>query len=724
MKFIFLFILISQIAFSQNLQGIVIDQISAEPVVNAVIQILEDNIYETTDLEGTFSFENIRTDEFSIKVTHISYQEEIVNIDLSESSKEIIVSLTPKSIAIEPVVVTDRKETSKFSELDEAKSSLKGKELQRDQALSLAATLKNETGLAVRSMGPAPARPVIRGLSGDRVEISEDQIPTADLSATSPDHALTLEPFTVDKIEVIRGPKILIQNSSAVGGIINTVKNEIPVSVTDQIHGSAGIFGESANSGYLGSLTLQVPFEPFALRLEASRRKADDQNTPAGKLNNTSLENVNYAGGLSLVKKWGFAGGSYRFYDSEYGIPGGFVGAHPNGVKIKMRKRHISGKAMVKLDSKSFNNLEAAFNRTYYNHKEFESSGLLGAEFVITTHQGFFNLNTNSLWLFNNGTAGLSFEARDFKIGGFVFTPFTKSVNVSGYVYQNLTMDKFNFEFSVRYSFDNLKPEKTSSFNNLPPERTFNSLSASALGLYGITDNFFAGLNLSRTTRTPTIEELYNEGPHLAAYSYEVGNPNLPLEEGFGSEVFVYYRNKEIFFNLNFFHNNFSSYIIHRNSGDTAFSVFLPIYSAEGVKASLTGVEGLFEYNLFKNITLSSNLSYTYGKLSETNSPLPSIPPLKNVTEIKYKTDNFLTGLTFIAAASQRRVDVFEEPTDGYFITDVFAQYSFIMNTLIHNISLTVENIFNTEYRNHLSRIKSIMPESGINFRGNYKLYF
>lgn len=723
---LFLFININA-AVTADISGVVLDGETAEPIISAAVQILEKKIFTTSGLDGKFSFTGLEPGKYTLKLTHLSYQEKLVDIIVDDNTtRNIVIYLTAKSIAIDPVVVTDRQSKSKFDEFDELKNVLKGKELQRDQSLSIASTLKNETGLSVRSMGPAPARPVIRGLGGDRVSISEDDISSSDLSATSPDHAVTAEPFTVDRIEVIRGPKILLQNSTTIGGIVNIVREEVPVTLPDQIHGNAGLYGETANRGYLGALVLQIPVKPFSLRLEGTNRKANDLNTPAGKLKNSYLHTTNYSGGISLIKDWGFIGGSFRNFNSDYGIPGGFIGAHPNGVNIEMSKQHFNVKGELIFNSNHFSNLEASFNRTFYNHIELEASGLIGAEFAITTHQGFLNINTKDIWIFDNGTIGASFEARDFKIGGFVFTPFTTSLKISSYLYQTLKLGKLNFEVGARYSFDDLNPKKTTvtSRDNFIVPRNFNSLSASFSAMYELTENLFIGGNISRSTRVPTIEELYSEGPHLAAYSYEIGNPNLPLEKGIGTEAFVFYRKKDLFFNLTLFMNDLSSYIIHRNSGDTAYSVFLPIFVTRGVEAIFYGAESLFEYNLTSSISISSNFSYTYGNLKENNSPLPSIPPIKNVTGLKYSNNDLIIGGSIISAASQKRVDIFEEPTAGYVIFDLFGQYSLLTGDYIHNISLTVENIFNKEYRNHLSRIKSILPESGRNFRLTYKFYF
>ena len=98
------------------------------------------------------------------------------------------------------------------------------------------------------------------------------------------------------------------------------------------------------------------------------------------------------------------------------------------------------------------------------------------------------------------------------------------------------------------------------------------------------------------------------------------------------------------------------------------------------------------------------------------------MPPLKGTIGVTYKEKTFSTGYVCELAARQDQVDTFEEKTAGYIVHNIFAQYSFLTGILGHNISVNIENLLNISYRNHLSRIKSILPESGRNFRLAYKL--
>ena len=230
----------------------------------------------------------------------------------------------------------------------------------------------------------------------------------------------------------------------------------------------------------------------------------------------------------------------------------------------------------------------------------------------------------------------------------------------------------------------------------------------------------------SRSSRVPTIEELFSEGPHLAAYSYDIGNPALDDEKGFGAEIFFYSKSEKHFFNLTLFRNDLEYYIIPRNTGTINFNTLLPVYQTTGVGALFYGIETQIDYRFTSRFSVSASISYTYGSIKETNEPLPAIPLLKGLLELKYTFyDNLLTGVSVEGSAKQDRTDVFEEPTAGYIFPNLFVQYSFSWtDNLINNISLNLENLFNKRYRNHLSRLKSIMPEPGLNLRITYRMFF
>jgi len=337
---VFIFMFFNAKAEVLSIKGFIFDAETNKPIANAIVFILNTNYYTTTDSTGYFYFTIIPEGLIRLKTTHIAYKEKIVEYNFYESGKTgIVIYLIPNTIETPTVIINDTKTNNYFDEIYDLTSALKGKELEKDLGLPLAATLKNETGIAMRTMGVAPARPVIRGLGGDRVFISENGIKLNDLSATSPDHAVGVEIFTVDKIQVLRGPRILTLTSTTFGGVVDVERNEIPEVLHNKIYGTLGMFAESANSGLLGAFTTEIPINPFSLYFELSKRDANNVYTPHGYLQNSMSDNLNLAFGVSYIKNNLISGVSFRKYNLNYGIPGGFIGAHPFGVNIELDRK-------------------------------------------------------------------------------------------------------------------------------------------------------------------------------------------------------------------------------------------------------------------------------------------------------------------------------------------------------------------------------------------------
>lgn len=724
----FILWLVPSLFFGQvNLTGKVIDAHSGESIPAAVLHVEKLNYYLTTDNDGNFKIEGLDSAKYTIHISHIAYASEHYQVDLTSGKAErVIFQLSPKAVEISQVVITGEHSHSKLEELSASSNKLQGRRLEKNLGLTLASTLKNEAGLAMRSMGPAPARPVIRGLSGDRVMIAEDGSKSVDLSSTSPDHAVTIDPFNLESIEVIRGPKLLLNSSTTIGGMVNIVKHEIPVDPHDEVYLTLGGYGESSNKGYLGSVITEIPIDNFILKGELSRRKTNDLNTPIGSLENSYSENLNYGGGVSYIYKDGYSGIAFKKFELDYGIPGGFIGAHPNGVDIAINKHRINFSSKYNFGDTFIESIKLDISRDYYRHKEFEANGAIGSEFRITHYNGRATINHNELSVFDNGTFRFNGELRDFNIGGFVFTSPAKLYNFSFALFENISLERINIELGARVNFDKIEPERQNHQSDIGLIRTrnFETFSLSGSFLYSLSDIIYIGANISRSSRIPTIEELYSEGPHLAAYSYEVGNPNLNAETGIGTEFFIYHQFDKLNFNLNIFYNDLNNFIVPRKTGEINYQTFLPVYQTSGVGARFYGTDGRIEWKISQVYSLTLSASYTIGKFKEVGNNLPQIPPLKGFAGIQYTRDNFIFSINTEMAAAQNNVDQFEEPTVGYIILNASAQYSINTRLAVHNFTFNIDNLLNKEYRNHLSRVKSVLPEAGRNFRLTYKLYF
>lgn len=723
--FFFCFSSISASDETRLLEGYVFDHKTQRRISHVNIKFDDSTVGTATDERGRFVL-HLSEGIYRLSFFHIGYRTARREVRVSGAKLPMLyIEMVAQEILLDTIDVVAKNAETRFEELHEATGVLSGDELQKKYSLTLAETMKNEIGVAIRSMGPAPARPVIRGLSGDRVQINIDGIETRDLSATSADHAVTLEPFNSERLEIIRGPRTLLHTASAIGGVINVVKQKIPEDHPQRVFGSVGAYGETVNRGYLSAAGITVPAGPFALYAETTYRDARDVQTPIGRLANTPIDTRTHTLGLSYPTDRGYVGASFDQFDTQYGIPGGFIGGHPNGVDLDIERRVFDGRASYHFDRQVVSSVEVGFTRTFYHHFEFESSGNIGAEFLFHDYSGDLKLHLNTQGQTRNTVLAFGFGHHNLKLGGFVFTPPTREQNASFGLYHEFTYRHIEFQAAARYTYADFDPRpKTRTTADLDVDRIFHAWSAAISPLVSITDQLTAGFSFSRSQRVPTIEELYNNGPHLAAYTFEVGNVDLSAEAGLGLEVFFHYLQPGFDVVLSGYWNEFDTYIAPRNTGEINFAQLLPIYASDGIAARFLGLEMHLGWRVGTRLNLELNGSYVRGENRDEHLPLPEMPPFKFVGSTTYEHPYLTIGGTAEFVAGQERVDIFEEPTDGYIVFGAYVQRDITTDHTHHNIILSLDNFLNTEYRNHLSRIRSVMPETGRSIRAHYKLHF
>lgn len=729
-----------------EIHGIVTNAETGAPVGWVSIYIEDLNLNTHTHEDGDFRLTRVPEGTHYLVFQRVGYTSKQVRVEVeADEVKEIEIELEDSAFQADMIEV--RAHSLQRDEFDiQPEHSISGSRLRQALGQTIAETLDDEPGLAQRSMGPAPARPVLRGLGGDRLLILEDGGRTGDLSATAADHALAIEPMTAEEIELIRGPSTLTHGSNTLGGVINVRRGQIPTSMPEHHHGSMSAQGESVNRGTSGGFRFYGPLgEDFAYRTDASIRNALDTGTPVGTLDNTDITTYNASVGGSWHPSWGMAGVSANFYDTQYGVPGGegIASAHPSGVDIEMYRYYFEGKSRIDLVGDFARRLDLNATYSFYHHKEleydFEDRPVVGSEFgVLTT-----NLNSDFHYrgnrLLNRGIIGGWYEHRDYATGGDTF-PFGSDENAfSLYAYQDWEMFRqWNLESAIRYDYRIVTPSREGTdIDGIPVnERRFGGFSASLKSEYNFNSDLSVGFIGMRSYQAPGIEELFSEGPHLAVFRFEVGNPQMKSETGLGTELFFRYRNENTRLTLSAFRNQINDYIHSSDTGEPSDRrPSLNVYRYDGGRALMHGFELNYEFRITEWLIQSGVLSYVRGEFIDEDDTLPflstaddrglpQMPPLNGRLELEYQSSNLNIGGRLRFATEQDRVDEFETPTDGHVVGDFFAQYHFDVGSWMHTVSLNFENVANTEYRQHLSQIREIMPEPGRNVNLLYRLYF
>jgi len=711
------------------LAGHVIDAETNEPVAWATVVIDGFDRSRTSDELGYFFFATLPVGNYILQTLHVGYRDMRFEVDVIEAdTSHVDLQIGQRAfVADETTVVSQHLHL--VSPLEEPEIVFSGNKLRQNLGRTIAETIDYEPGIAQRSMGPAPSRPVLRGLGGDRLLMLEDGERTGDLSATSSDHAVAIEPMTTERIEVLRGPETMLYGSNALGGVVNVVRNYVPREHPKQLGGSFSWQGEGVNSGLSSGMLVQYGIGPFALRIDGSARTAGDVSTPRGRLRNTSIETNSAALGTSIMQPWGYIGAAVGSYNSEYGIPPDPIAGHPNGVAIDLQRRHIEVRGEWLRGTAWSERIRAHHVYSRYRHGEFEASGTLGMEYGLLTHNGGVQARLREVGEFKNGALGGWYEYRNYAAAGLNFTPDAEEYAAAAYLYQEWERRAWAANASLRLDARRVEPGQARYSRRVGQieTRDFSGISGGLSVQYSLKQHLVIGSTIMRTFRAPGIEELFTEGPHLAAYAYEVGNGSLDPERGLGTELFVDYHPAGGHVHLALFRNSIERYIFPKNTGKRSLRrADLFLYQTVGLRALMHGAELAIEKELGRRWQTLGTLSYVRGRLTNLeDESMPRLPPLQGRAGLTYKRDDAmqLSGGVRMAAA-QKRLGPFENPTDAYIVLDFSGQYYIHWRGHLHTVAITLENASDAVYRKHLNRVKKILPEPGRNLRLLHKVFF
>jgi iron complex outermembrane receptor protein len=736
----------AQQAAASRITGVVVA--GGTPLGGATVRLLELHLDEDTHENGSFDFEHVPPGHYTLVVQRIGYRPDTRNIEVTAgTSPELRVELTPAVFQLAPVVVTGTVSGRPSDEVLSPTSVVTGAELDRRVQQTIAATLQNQPGVSVASLGPTTGRPVIRGLSGDRIVILEDGARPGDLSAMSSDHAVAIEPVTAKQFEVVRGPMSLLYGSSALGGVVNVIREEIPTSLPTHLQGSTSLEASSVNTGGSFGGYAVTHKGRTALRAEASARKSGNMRTPVGTLGNTGAGTYGGALSAALIGEHAHTGASYRFYLNDYGVPGGFQGAHPNGVDIHMRRHSVrleterhSGSAEAPAV------FRATSQFTGYAHEEL-SGGTVGTRFgqaIAAADAVYRQDNVGPLAQLALGTRG---QFRDIVTGGSLHTPSTWDVSGAGFFVGELGRGALRAQTGIRYEAAHYVPEPGTIVAGgdviSVHSRTFGSFSGSFGLLYAIMPGLRVGTSVARSYRTPDFDELYSAGPHLADYSYNVGDPDLKQEVGFGLDGFLRLTTARVRGEVAVYRNNLADYVFPSSRGRAELGAQggVPRFQYTNEDAVFTGAEGEFEWSITNALVVEGTASYVNGRFTSARAPIPVItltdttfvpasqyppfiPPFNGRAGLRYEHPSFFVGGEVRFSSRQDRLGDGELPTAGYAVGNVTGGVRLLRKGRLHTFTLRVDNVANTEYRDHLSRVKVIMPEPGLNVSLLYRFAF
>ena len=627
-------------------------------------------------------------------------------------------------------------------------SVVSGAELTRDVRTTIGESLAHQPGVSATSYGPNASRPILRGFQGERIRVMTDGIGSLDVSNTSVDHAVAINPLTADRLEVLRGPSALLFGSSAIGGVVNVIDARIPRRVPDDPVHLEGLatYGSAANERS-GNALVDVPIgSDFVVHVDANYSKTGDLRTggfllsPAlrqqalaspdpdiqalaglrGRMPNSQGRTWDIAAGAAWIHGGNNVGFSISRFDSLYGIPIRFSldpAAPAEEVRIDLKQTRADGRAEIDTGSGFIDSVRLRGGYSDYQHSEIDDTGAAGTTFFNTGYEGRLEAvqSTRNGW---GGGFGAQYYHRSLEtVGDEKSLPPNRTSQIGLFALQTYSSGLLRAEAGARYEHQSVDADADAIIGNPALSRSFDAFSGSIGAAYGPRAIRF-GVNLSHTERAPSAEELYVNGPHPGTQAFEIGDPDLSKESSNGVEFTLRGSGDGYSFGASAYHIWFDNYIYEQATG--AIEDDLPVFQYLQADARYRGfeIEGSVRLARIGAFTLNADALADYVRATiQSTGPAPRIPPFRLLGGLEAQSDRVNGRVEAEWVSGQDRIAAFETPTDGHVMVNASLSIHPFGAGNRSAIVLSANNIFDVEARRHASFLKDFAPLAGRDFR-------
>ncbi|MEJ2911942.1 TonB-dependent receptor [Pseudoalteromonas sp. C12FD-1] len=611
-------VLCSHSALAATVTGKITDD-KNQPIENAAVHVHGKDQGVKTNAQGEFSI-----DVDSQSQLHVSKDNFIDSrIAVNENSNNVTVSLTPTSV--ETVVVYASALHKNSLEMISPVSVLSGDELKNKSKPTLGETLKGLPGVNASYFGPVSSSPIIRGLDGPRVKITQNGLDASDASRIGPDHATSSDSLAAEQIEVLRGPSTLLYGSGAIGGVVNVVDNRIPTSNLNDLTGAAEYSHDTVSNSNTVAAKLETGNDGLNFHFDGTKRSGDDYDTPtfsitdedgdvetANTVENTFIDSDTFNVGTSYVGDHLTVGFSYGSIETDYGIPGHEHHDHDHegeteeehdehadeeeeeSVYAHLEQDRWQGLISYALDNNWIENINLRVGYTDYKHSEIED-GEIGTTFKNETTEARLNVEHKlAQW---HGMIGYHYSESDYDaIGEEAFTPASVTTTHALYLLEEREFGDVTLELGARiedyeitstiteaehdHSHDEEEDHDEGEEESIAYSESFTNVSASAGAIWQYTPGQSIALSLSHSERAPLSAELLSNGLHIATGTYELGlgyhiednevhfePEDIKQEKSTNLDLSFRRFSGDFGYTVNFFYNDIKNFYYQENTG-------------------------------------------------------------------------------------------------------------------------------------------------------------
>ncbi|RYD46272.1 MAG: TonB-dependent receptor, partial [Sphingomonadales bacterium] len=357
-------------------------------------------------------------------------------------------------------------------------------------------------------------------------------------------------------------------------------------------------------------------------------------------------------------------------YDSIYGVPVRYSldpAVEAEQVRLHAEQTRLDIRGEVTTETAGIHAIRLRLAAADYKHSEIDDTGAIGTTFFSQGQEGRLELvqETHGVW---EGVSGAQFSSRQMHvIGDEKFLPKNEATQYGLFTLQSLDFGAVKAEAALRYEHNNLTAMADADIGNPAYQRRYDNLSGSLGASYAIADRLRFGVNVSRSSRAPTPEELFANGPHAGTQAYEIGNPDFTAEKAWGLEATLKGSGDGWSLGASAYYNRFSDYIYDAPTGATQDD--LPVFQYYQADARYYGLEaeGSARIGTVKNFTINADALADYVHANIIGAgPAPRIPPLRILAGLEAQSDKLNLRVEAERSFAQRRLAAFETPTKGH----------------------------------------------------------
>ena len=627
-------------------------------------------------------------------------------------------------------------------------SVLGGDSLVRDVRPTIGETLATQPGVSTSGSGPNVARPVLRGLSGERLLILTDGIGSLDVSASSSDHAVAIDPLTAESIEVLHGPAALLYGSSAVGGVVNVIDSRIPRREPDgpvslqALAGYAtaaneiltngeidvplgGHFVAHADASYTHNEDLRTGGFILAKPLREQAAASSDADIRAladlkGVLPNSDGRTFEAGGALAWIDGDTNVGFSVSRHTALYGVPIRYSldpAIEAEQTHIDVHQIRYDGRAEFGLDG-PFSQLKLRGAYSDYHHDEVGADGSIGSSVFSKGGEARADLvqRDSGGW---GGESGVQYlDVRQHIDGDEQYLPPTQNQTLGLYSGQHFHTGPFRLEAGGRFERADLTASASPVVGNPDLERSFSTFSASLGGTYQFARGWTAGVNLARSARAPSADDLFADGPHGGNASFELGDAGLSPERSVGFEATISHAGSGFNLSATAYGSHFSNFLYQAPTGEVRDD--LPVYASRQGPANYTGFEIEADADLGQAAGLEWGIE---GQADATRvrvrnfGPAPLIPPLRLKGALSASRGAVAGRVEVEHDFAHDRTAPLELATAGFTLVNASADWHPFASRRDLTLSLAANNLFDVVARRSTSLLKDYAPLAGRDVR-------